>query len=317
MSLKDARFISGTTPALPEGPPYRCIELEDWRGAAFLLPPGDPRLMQLHQGAPAPSPPLDNLAGMCRAWEEHPEWLDFLDPAAPNHADKLLERALYLHWWGSALPNQGRVLDLGGGCGRFSTWLLQQGLDVEIVEPDLRSLWRALQHAVGCPGRVELHWSTGEQLPELQPVDAVIAAEVLCYVEDPAAVLRNCWQVLKPGGAILCSVEARWGWAGALDATGGTLGALLTDGVVHVPGDRWVRTYDEASLRALLAPLLEQGAQIERMVPTHYIPSGPFELAGGELELPQLLALEQALRDQPKTAHLNRAWTAVIRKPSV
>ncbi|MCB9760854.1 MAG: class I SAM-dependent methyltransferase [Alphaproteobacteria bacterium] len=309
MSLADARWIHGATAPLPPGPPYPCVELDAWSGASFRMPPGDPRLADLHEGGPAPSPPLDNLAGLVAAWQTHPEWLDFLDPAAPNHADKLLERALYLRWWGEHLPATGRVLDLGGGCGRFAAWLLGQGLDVEVVDADLRSLWRALQHAVGRPGRVDLHWTTAERLPPLAPVDAVVAAEVLCYVEDPAAALAQVRRVLKPGGVLLCSVEARWGWAAALDAASGTLDALLGDGVVHVPGDRWVRTFTEPDLRALLADF-----EILACVPTHYIPSGPFELAGGGLDLDGVLAWEARLRERPETAHLNRAWTAVARR---
>ena len=247
--------------------------------------------------------------GVARAWSEHPEWLDFLSPDAPNFEDKRLERDLYLRWWGPWLPRAGqRVLDLGGGVGRFTTWAMDAGCHVELVDPDLRSLWRALQHAAGRPGRLDLHWSTGEALPALAPVQAVIAAEVLCYAEDPAAILSNLRRVLAPGGALLMSVEARWGWASSLDVAPGTLGALLDDGVVHVPGDRWIRTYTEAELRAALA-----GWSIERLVPTHYVPSGPFEAAAGPLSLDQTLALEARLRAHPVCGALNRAWLVVAR----
>lgn len=275
------------------------------------MPPGDPRLADLHHGGDSPSAPMDNLAGLVRAWEAHPEWLDFLDPSAPNHADKMLERSLYTHHWAPFLPASGRVLDLGGGCGRFACWFLDRGLDVEVVDPDLRSLWRTLQHASGRPGRIDVHWSTGEALPELAPVDVALAAEVLCYVEDPVQTLQNVRETLKPGGRLLCSVESRWGWASALDAHPGTLDALLTDGIVHVPGDVWVRTFTEQDLRELLADW-----EIEHLIPTHYIPSGPFEAAAGELDLAGVLALEERLRARTETRHLNRAWMAVARTRS-
>ena len=274
------------------------------------MPPGDPRLSAIQDGGPSPSPAMDNLEGLVRAWTEHPEWLDFLDPAAPNHRDKMLERALYLHHWD--LPEQGRVLDLGGGCGRFAAALLDRGLDVEVVDPDLRSLWRTLQHAIGRPGRVDLHWSTGEHLPELEPVDAVVAAEVLCYVEDPRRVLENLRRVLKPGGRLFASVEARWGWAMGLDVRAGTLEALVTDGVVHVPGDLWVRTYTAEAIFDLFG----ESWEIEDLLPTHYVPSGPFEAAAGELELDQVLAAEATLRLHPVTRDWNRAWMLVARPRS-
>ena len=317
MSLAYAWIPEGVTGPLEGEPPYAGDALLPWAGAAFEMIPGDPRLIALRDGGEAPTPPLDNLAGMTRAWSEHPEWIDFLDPGAPNHADKLLERAIYLHWWAAHLPIAGeRVLDLGGGVGRFTTWLMDRGCEVELVDPDLRSLWRALQHAAGRPGKIDLHWSTGEALPSLAPVRCAVAAEVLCYTEDPAAVLRRVREVLEPGGVLLCSVEARWGWAAALDAAAGSLPALLAEGpeagIIHVPGDRWIRTYTEADLRALLA---DAGFEIEAVVPTHYVPSGPFELAGGELALAEVLALEARLRAHPVTAPLNRAWLAVARRP--
>jgi len=274
------------------------------------MPPGDPLLPALVEGQPAPRPAFDNLVGATRAWAD-PElssWMDFLDPNAPNHAEKLLERALYLHHWGPWFPETGRVLDLGGGTGRFMAALLDRGLDVELVDPDLRSLWRAAQHAAGRPGRLDLHWSTGTHLPPLDPVDVVLATEVLCYVDDPAAVLTAARDLLKPDGVLLGSVEARWGWAAALDAPGGSLEALLTDGVVHAPGDRWVRTYDRDALAVLLADW-----HVELLLPTHYLTSGPFELAAGEQDLAGVLAWDARLRAHPVTAPWHRAWTIAAR----
>lgn len=310
MALSQATRIGADTPKLPEGPPYRCTELTAWGDAPFWMPPGDPRLEVLHNGGPADSPQMGNLQGLVAAWDKHSEWLDFLDPSAPNHQDKMLERAVYLHHWAPWLPHAGRVLDLGGGCGRFAAALLERGLDVDIVDPDLRSLWRALRHASVLPGRVDVHWTTGERMPSLDPVDCIVAAEVLCYCEDPQRIVQNAWDALKPGGVLLASVEARWGWAAALDAQPGTLGALMGDGVVHIPGDMWVRTFEQEDFAALLAPF-----EVELMLPTHYTLSGPFEAAAGPLELDELLRMEAKLRDHPRTAHLNRAWMAAARKP--
>ena len=163
-----------------------------------------------------------------------------------------------------------------------------------------------------CEGRLDLHWATGETLPalELAPVDLVVAAEVLCYVEDPARVLANLRALLRPGGRLLFSVEARWGWALAYDSPAELLPALLGDGVVHVEGDRWVRTFEEADLRALLG---DAGWEIEELLPTHYIPSGPFDDAAGTLSVEEVLAWEARLRAHPVTRAWNRAWVGVAR----
>lgn len=314
MGLQAAWNIDGgPCPPLPDGgAPYPCDQLDDWLGQAFVMEPGDPRLFEIHDGGPAPSPPLDNLVGAVRYWDEHPDWMDFLAPGAPGHHDKMVERAIYLDRWERWLPPGQRVLDLGGGVGRFTTWLLERGGEVELVDPDLRSLWRAVSAAVGSPGRLDVHWATGETLPQVEPVTAVIACEVLCYVEDPCAVLERIRAVLQPGGVLLGSVEARWGWAMAPDAHDGSLEAFFGDGVVHVPGDRWVRTYTEEALRALLA-----GWELLELWPTHYALSGPFELSAGPLSVQEALATEARLRAHPVAGPLNRAWSFVARPPKL
>lgn len=277
---------------------------------AFDLPPGDARLAEIHRGQQAPCPPLDNLVGAVRYWEEHPDWMDLHDPDGPVHHDKMVERALYLDRWEALLPQGARVLDLGGGVGRFTTWLLDRGCDVELVDPDLRSLWRAVSAAAGRPGRLDVHWTTAECLPELAPVDVVVACEVLCYVEDAQRAVAAIRRALRPGGVLLCSVEARWGWAMSADVYEGTLEAFLGDGIVHAPGDRWVATYEEAQLRALLA-----GFELVEVVPSHYACSGPFEMVAGPLTVNEALALEARLRAHPVAGGLNRAWMCVARLP--
>lgn len=313
MALADARMLAGPTPPLPGPGPVPCAQLDAWGGRAFWMPPTDARLQVIHDGGPAPTPPLDNLAGAVRYWDEHPDWMEFLDPDSPSHDDKMVERALYLDLWGPHLPPGLRVLDLGGGVGRFMQWLLERDCEVELVDPDLRSLWRAVGSAAAVgQGRLDVHWSTGERLPRLAPVDAVVATEVLCYVEDPAAVLRRAYATLRPGGVLLLSVEARWGWAMAADVHEGSIEHWFGDGVVHVPGDRWVQTYEGPQLRAALEAA---GFEIEALRPSHYALSGPFEQAAGPLSVEQALALEARLRRHPVAGGLNRAWMAVARKP--
>lgn len=309
------RWRSRTSPLrLPAGPPYSARALTGWSGADFDLPALDSRLEAIYRGGGAPEPEFEGLIGMRTLWRGEPLWMDSLDPDAPAHREKLLERDLYLHWWKPWLPGPGeRVLDLGCGVGRFATWLVDRGCDVELVDADLRSLRRAVWHCAGLSGRFDAHWTTGSRLPDLEPVDVVIAAEVLCYTADPRAVLDAIDRVLRPGGRLLVSVEARWGWAGAQDVLGGTLDALLSDGLVNVEGDRWVQTYEQSELRDLLTAY-----EIELVKPTHYVLSGPFEEASGcqqlEPTLDEILTLENKLRATPQLEHLHRVWLAAATK---
>ena len=312
MSLLNARRLDGRPLRRPAGPPpWPCRALRSWAGRSFTLPAGDPRLEALDAEARPESRPLHNLVGNAALWEDNPGWMDLLDPQSPSHDHKLLERDLYLHHWEPFLAGVRRVLDLGAGSGRFTQWLLAHDLEVEAVDPDLSSLWRIVAHCAGGPGRLDLHWTTGERLPTLAPVDLALAVEVLNYVEDPAAILANLRQVLVPGGLLLLSVEARFGWAAALDAGPGTLGALFDGGPVFLEGDRWIRTYGEEDLRLLL-----EGWEILEILPTHYATSGPFEAAAGAQTLAELLPWERRCREHPLTAPWNRAWTVAARKPA-
>ena len=312
MSRRRARPMSGSAlPKLSGPPPWPCVELEAWAGRAFTLPMGDPRLQSLFSGQAPDSRPLHNLVGAADLWEHDPEWMDWLHPDSPAHDQKLLERDLYQHHWGQWFEGAQRVLDLGCGAGRFTQWLLAHGREVEAVDPDLRSLWRILAHVAGGPGRLDLHWSTGERLPQVAPVDLALAVEVLNYVEDPAQVLANIAQVLRPGGVLLMSVEAKYGWAASLDAGAGSLAAFFEDTPVFLECDRFIRTYGEDELRALLA-----GWEILSFEPTHYATSGPFETAAGANTLAELLPWEKLCREHPLTAPWNRAWTVAARMPA-
>lgn len=312
MSLRDAQPVIGDLPPLPQGPPYSCAELSNWAGISFFLPTTDDRLIDIHNGESAPTPALSNLEGMVRLWHNNPEWMEFLDPDSPVYEDKQVERALYADFWDPWLPGNSRVLDLGGGVGRMMQWALAKSNSVELVDPDLRSLWRAVTAAGGHAGTLDVHWSTGERLDRLNlgTFDTAIACEVLNYVEDQTRVIQNIHAALKPGGVLLLSVEARWGWAMATDVAEGSIEDFFKNGIVYVPNDRYVHTHTEESLRQLLGNFM-----IEDLQPSHYAFSGPFEMAAGPQPVKEAIALEARLRSHPVARQLNRAWMVVARKP--
>jgi SAM-dependent methyltransferase len=267
------------------------------------------------------SPAWSNLAGAARAWREAPELMDYLRPDSPIRGLKLAERAIYLSRWARWLPPGCRVLDLGGGIGRFATWLLDRGCEVELVDADPQSVEAALRHAAGRPGRFRAHVGTAEVMPPMEPFDVVLAAELLCYLDDPAAAVAAIRPLLRPGGVLLASVEARFGWALALDAPdGGARGpdlteCLLGDLPVHVPGDRHVRTFSPAQFSHLLHPFFA-----EEMVYAHFVPSGPFERIFSPIDdspacVERILAAEERFRQHTVLGQLGRSLLAVAREP--
>jgi tellurite methyltransferase len=100
-----------------------------------------------------------------------------------------------------------RVLDAGCGSGRNLPFFLRHGFDVRAVDADadairsVRQLVDALNPAIR-PEQIQ-HASV-EALPwEDESTDAVISSAVLHFARDEqafAAMMREMWRVLAPGG---------------------------------------------------------------------------------------------------------------------
>jgi len=108
-----------------------------------------------------------------------------------------------LHW----APPGGSVLDLGCGTGDLARHLAATGLRVTGCDISVEMLDRAAQ--ADQAGTVK--WATLDPgwcaLPfPPETFNAIVASSVLEYVDDPLAVLRECFRLLKPGGSVHCTV---------------------------------------------------------------------------------------------------------------
>lgn len=308
MSLAHVQIPRGRPPGLGDGPPFACARLGPLAGLPFTLPAADPFV---HGAGDADHGYLD---GARAAWIEHPDTMDVLEPGSVFHDLKAVERDLYLHHWRPWYARARSVLDVGCGVGRFTLPLLERGAAVWGVDPDLESLRRLVWRAAGAQGRLDVSWSSAHTLPDVS-VDVAIASEVLCYVPDAAGALAGIAARVRPGGAVLVSVEGRWGWASSPDAPAGQIAhALDGDGVIATPGESWLRTYEEQDVRALIEGA---GLEVALLVPTHYVTDGPLEQVGPpSASAEELLALEARCRRHPVWAPLNRIWTAVGVRPA-
>ena len=115
--------------------------------------------------------------------------------------------ALFVAVLDEHLSARGRVLDFGCGTGEIARAVAAVGLQVtgcDISELMLRSA--SSQDPDGAVEWIQLD-AQWRKLPfSSGTFDAIVAASVLEYVEDPSAVLDECARVLRPGGLLVCTV---------------------------------------------------------------------------------------------------------------
>jgi 2-polyprenyl-3-methyl-5-hydroxy-6-metoxy-1,4-benzoquinol methylase len=101
------------------------------------------------------------------------------------------------------LPNGGRILDVGCGCGHASTALAQFGYQVIGLDISENMISQARRNAQSmdlgenCAFRAadfEKEWLT------LERFDGILALGFIEYFDDPVCVLRSFFDLLKPGG---------------------------------------------------------------------------------------------------------------------
>lgn len=137
------------------------------------------------------------------------------------------------------VPAGGSVLDLGCGTGELATAIAVAGMHATGCDISPEMLQRAMSaDPSGTVDWIQLdpRWRA---LPfATKTFDAVVAASVLEYVEEPVTVLRECRRLLRPGGVILCTVPdtrhpVRWlEWL---------IDVIAREPAVRAGGRRWPR----------------------------------------------------------------------------
>lgn len=109
------------------------------------------------------------------------------------------------------LPFTGlRILDIGCGGGLLSEPMARLGADVVGADAAPRNIPVAQIHAEQSGLTIDYRHTTAEALAEAgEQFDVVLNMEVVEHVSDPAAFLRACHDLLKPGGLMVCSTLNR------------------------------------------------------------------------------------------------------------
>ncbi|KAH9074940.1 3-demethylubiquinone-9 3-methyltransferase [Lactarius deliciosus] len=105
------------------------------------------------------------------------------------------------------------ALDVGCGGGILSESLARLGANTLAVDASAENVHVASRHAAADPRLADAlafrHSSVEELVREPRRFDVVCSMEVVEHVDNPAAFVRSCAELVKPGGHLFLSTVAR------------------------------------------------------------------------------------------------------------
>ena len=114
--------------------------------------------------------------------------------------------------------NDARVADIGCGGGILSESLAAAGAEVVAIDATSAVIEVAQRHAATSALSIDYRVQLSDSLATAEPMsyDAVVCMELIEHVPDPAALVRDCHTLLKPGGRAFFSTLTRTALAYAL-----------------------------------------------------------------------------------------------------
>lgn len=170
---------------------------------------------------------LDKFGALAQRW-----W----DPEGPQRALHALNPTRLGYVADRMRLQDAEVLDVGCGAGLLSEAIARNGARVTAIDlaPELVKVARLHRLESGVP--VDYRLQSTESLAAEMPgrFDAVTCMEMLEHVPDPAAIIRACATLLKPGGRLFLSTLNRTPAAFALAIVGAEyIARLLPKGTHH------------------------------------------------------------------------------------
>lgn len=133
----------------------------------------------------------------------------------------------------AALPDGGRVLDAGGGAGRYAVWLAERGYEVTLLDLSRKQVEIAEAKAAkhGVADRVDCHRGTVTDLPfDADEFDAALCLggpiSHLLAESDRETAVGELVRVTRPEGPICVSVMGLLGFVQLQLLTGRNVRAL-------------------------------------------------------------------------------------------
>ena len=169
---------------------------------------------------------LDKFGALAQRW-----W----DPEGPQKALHAMNPVRLAYVTGRTTLRDARVLDVGCGGGLLSEALAGEGAVVTAIDLSPELLKVARLHGLETGVSVDYRQQPVEALATEVPgsFDAVTCMEMLEHVPDPAAIIRACAELLRPGGRLYLSTLNRTPAAFALAIVGAEYIARLLPKGTH------------------------------------------------------------------------------------
>ena len=119
---------------------------------------------------------------------------------------------LRLEWINAKVPLAGkRVIDIGCGGGILAESMARKGADVTGIDLSDKALKVADLHSLESGAKVRYKLIAAEAMAAEEPgqYDVVTCMEMLEHVPDPAAIVKACATLVKPGGHVFLSTLNR------------------------------------------------------------------------------------------------------------
>ncbi|MCY3415071.1 MAG: class I SAM-dependent methyltransferase [Candidatus Heimdallarchaeota archaeon] len=101
---------------------------------------------------------------------------------------------------GCQLFDEGKLLEIGGGTGRFASYFLERVHEVHIVEPSKKMI---AQIEKNYPDAFIIKHGFAEDLPYMEnSFEHIVISDALHHFEDQEKAVKEVYRVLKPGGCI-------------------------------------------------------------------------------------------------------------------
>ena len=124
---------------------------------------------------------------------------------------QVIERQIRNHFKQQNLTlNEMNALDIGCGGGLLCEPLAKSGVKVTGIDASEMSIKVARQHAMQSRHNIEyLHCLSHELVTQKRQFDIVLNTEVIEHVPDQQRLIRECSQLLKPGGLLILATLNR------------------------------------------------------------------------------------------------------------